>query len=139
MFEYLFFWFYQYYKRLYKLDDSPIYVDKLLSLSTIALCAIKILFVYSIITIVGIILVHCYSLFSFKYLAIPLIIAFSAITVLSVKKKEYYKNNINALSEKYKTRSNKTRIKGWMMFFIMIGLFLLPIVFSYVLRSVLIK
>lgn len=131
MFEYLFFWFYQYYKKVYKLDDSPIYIDTLLSMAAIGVCAIQFLCAYCIIMILGIVISH-YIGFSFKYLSIPLIVACVSITIWGIKKKKYYREIINSLTERHESNPLNQKIKGWMMYLFMIGLFLLPVVFSYV-------
>lgn len=134
MFEYLFFWFYQYYKKVYKLDDSPSSVESLLSLSTIASCTIQFLGVYSILTMAGCVFVRFYSGFPFKYLSILLIIAIFIIIIMNLKKKKYYKEIIDSLTERHESNPLNQKIKGWMMYLFMIGLFLLPVVFSCILR-----
>lgn len=136
MFEYLFFWFYQHYKKVNKLDDNPVYVDSLLSLSIIAMCAIQFLCVYSIVMIIGIVLVRCSFGFSFKYLSIPLIILLVIITLSGVKNKKHYKKNFNAIMKKYESNPLNNKLKGWMIFLLMLTLFLIPVVFSIALRII---
>ena len=52
---------------------------------------------------------------------------------------KYYGGKIEVLSKKYKSCALNNKLKGWMMFLFMFGLFLFPLVTSFIVNSLFLR
>ena len=128
MFEYLYFWFgFHHFKRVYK-ADSPLLLP-----AAIAVCAIQILLVYNAIMI--------YRMFFPINVAFSknttCVLAFASVIVLTLFNYKFYGGKMDVLIKKYESCALNDKLKGWMMFLFMFGLFLLPIPISLLVLNVL--
>ena len=130
--DYLYYWFYHYYKKKCKIgnDEMKLFHKSIHFSASIALSALLFLLLFSFFLILGSLVPCVFSLN--KPLVVFFFLGFCILIVLLVKR--HYKNKIEILNEKFKSNTLNNKIKGWMMFLFMYSLFLLPILFSLVLR-----
>ena len=130
--DYLYYWFYHYYKKKCKIgnDEMKLFHKSIHFSASIALSALLFLLLFSFFLILGSLVPCVFSLN--KPLVVFFFLGFCILIVLLVKRND--KNKIEILNEKFKSNTLNNKIKGWMMFLFMYSLFLLPILFSLVLR-----
>lgn len=130
--DYLYYWFYHYYKKKCKIENAEIklYHKSIHSSASIALSTLLFLLLFSFFLILGS-LVPC-VFYSNKLLVVCLFLGFCILLVSLVMR--HYKNKIEILNNRFKSNALNDKIKGWMMYLFMIDLFLLPVVFSCILR-----
>jgi len=131
MFGYLYYWFAcHYYKRLYK-ADHPVHFP-----AAIAVGAIQFLLVYNAYMI--------YIMFfplnmNVAYKTPVTVATLAVVAVVCWFNYRFYGGKIEVLSKKYKSRALNNKLKGWMMFLFMFGLFLFPWVTSFIVNSLFLR
>ena len=124
MFGYLYYWFAcHYYKKLYKVD-YPFHFP-----AAVALGAIQFLLVYNAYMI--------YSIFfplelNVAYKTPVTVAVLAVVAVVCWFNYRFYGGKIEVLSKKYKSCALNNKLKGWMMFLFMFGLFFFPALVSFV-------
>ena len=123
MFSYLYYWFYSHhYKKKYKFDDNPVFP------ASCAVGVIQGLIIYNIIMIIRLFIPRNHSFGKLTTLLLTLLLAIACICFNSM----YYGRRLSLLSEKYESYSINRWLKSWMMWLFMFGLFLLPILSSFI-------
>lgn len=132
MIDYLYYWFYHYYKKKCKIgnDEMKLYHKSIHLSASIALSTLLFLLLFSFFLILGSLVPCVFSLK--KLLVVYFFLGFCILIVLLVM--SHYKNKIEILNAKFKSNPLNNKIKGWMVFLFMYSLFLLPVLFSLVLR-----
>lgn len=123
--DYLYYWFFHYYKNKCKYNDieARVYHKSIHSSASLALSTLLLLLYYCVFMIIGRFIP---GLFSFEKIYIIIIaLAVCVLTLTCIWK--YYKNKISILNDRFGTSLWNKKIKGWMMFLLMYSLFFLPI------------
>ena len=132
--DYLYYWFYNYYKRKNKIDDYEIkaYHKMIHCSAAIALTALLFLLLFSFFLIIGSLVPSVFSVN--KLLVVCIILGFCVLTFILLT--TYYKDKIYIISAKFDSKKLNKKLKGWMMFLFMYSLLLFPVFFSLVLRLI---
>lgn len=130
--DYLYYWFYHYYKKKCRVanNELKVYHKSIHSSASIALSTLLFLLLLSFFLIIGSLETCLFSLN--KLIIVCFFLGFCILMVLMVMR--HYRNKIDILNAKFKSNTLNNKIKGWMMFLFMYSLFLLPILFSLILR-----
>lgn len=124
MFGYLYYWFAcHHYKKGHKVD-YPVHFP-----AALAIGAIQFLLVYNAIL--------TYNMFfplnlNVTYRPPATVLALALVAVFTWFNYRFYGRKIEVLIKKYKSCALNRKLKGWMMFLFMYGLFLFPILTSFV-------
>ena len=128
--DYLYYWFFQYYKRKCKYTDkdAELCYNSLHLSTSIAVSTVLFLILYCLFMITGCVFPLIFSIN--KYL----IVTFALITCIltPIFTINYYKNKLSLLNERYNNNPLNKTLTGWMMFLFIMGIFLFPIVFSFI-------
>lgn len=130
--DYLYYWFFQYYKRKCKYTDkdAELCYNSLHLSTSIAVSTMLFLILFCLYLIIGITVPLVFSIN--KYLIAAFTIIICILLFVFVKKR--YNNKTQLLNDRFKDNPFNKKLKGWMMYLFMIGLFLLPIALNILSR-----
>ena len=123
MFGYLFYWFFQRFKRVNH-DDNPIFA------ASVGLGSIQFLLFYNVLMIYGMLFSTGGPIKKGNTMLITIVLAalFTGFNYF------FYGKKTDALAKKHESRPINKWLKGWVMWLFSFGLFLFPIFSSFVLH-----